>query len=177
MLDLDVTAQEGAVDLVLDNHGGAPAFTFDPEIPLGASVVSAQCGGRPVKAEPELHDEDEHARIEFKAPAGVTKCSIAYRGGVAVIPPLTAPVVGQSSRGVKITSIRLQGEALTIDADVNAAGPQSVDIRTPWKPTSADGGKVSAEGVNLFRVDFDSPATAPQSGYSHRSVTIHFNAE
>jgi hypothetical protein len=107
----------------------------------------------------------------------VTKCSIAYRGGVAVIPPLTAPVVGQSSRGVKLTSIRLQGEALTIDADVNAAGPQSVDIRTPWKPTSADGGKVSAEGVNLFRVDFDSPATAPQSGYSHRSVTIHFNAE
>ena len=44
--------------------------------------------------------------------------SYVLSGGVAVIPPLTAPVVGQSSRGVKLTSIRLQGEALTIDADV-----------------------------------------------------------
>jgi hypothetical protein len=176
-LDLDVERKDGGIDLALNNRGSAIAFTFDPEIPLRAEVLSAKCGERVLHAERELHEEDEHAHIEFEAPAGMTKCSISYRGGVSVIAPVTTPLLGDSSRGPKITDVRLQGQALVVDADVNAAGPQSVEIRTPWKITSVDGGKVSPEGVDIFRIDFDADANPVHEGYSHRSVTIHFGNE
>jgi hypothetical protein len=118
-----------------------------------------------------MHAEDEHARIEFTAESGSTRCSIAYEGGVTVIPPRTAPVVGDASRGIKITNVTLQDRTLAVEADVNSAGPQFVEIRTPWKALSADGAKISPESEGLYRIDFNATG---QPGYSHRKITIQF---
>jgi glycogen debranching enzyme len=179
-LGLDLTAKDQRVAVTVTNHGGTVKVSFAPEIPLGARVLSAECGGRPVKVDPkvdaEVHAEDEHARIQFTAAPGDTRCSIAYDGGVTVIPPRTAPVVGDASKGIKITGVNLRERILTVDADVNAAGPQFVEIRTPWKVLSAESAKISPEGAGLYRVDFNASGQVDQYGYSHRAVTIRFDA-
>jgi glycogen debranching enzyme len=176
-LDLDLERKDQKVNLGLTNHGEAVKVTFDPEIPLGAQVISAACGNQPLKAASEINEQDEHARIQFTAPAGLTQCSIAYHGGVTLISPVTVPRVGDSSQGLKITGVHLQGRSLTVDADIHPAGPQYVEIRTPWKPVSADGGKISPEETDTFRIDFPATAASDQDKYVHRTVTIRFTKE
>jgi glycogen debranching enzyme len=178
-LGLDLTLKNQQVDLTVTNpavtNQGTPVkMTFDPEIALGAKVLSARCGDRPLKAVPEMHAEDEHARIEFTAEPGSTRCSIAYQGGVTLLPPRTAPVVGDASHGIKITGVNLQDQVLAVEADVNSAGPQFMEIRTPWKALSAEGAKISPEGDGLYRVEFNATG---QTGYSHRTFTIHFDRQ
>jgi glycogen debranching enzyme len=176
-LDLDLERKDQRVDLALANHGEPVKVTFDPEIPLGAQVSSAECGGRTLRASSEIHEEDEHASIQFTAAAGRTQCSIAYRGGVALVPPSIVPKLGEESRGIKITTVQLRNRSLTVDADINPEGPQFVEIQTPWKPTSVDGGKLSPEGTDLFRIEFNTDAASDRNKYVHRTVTIQFGTE
>jgi hypothetical protein len=173
-LGLDLTEKSQQVDLAVTNQGTPVKMTFDPEIALGAKVLSARCGDRPLKAVPEMHAEDEHARIEFTADSGSTRCSIAYQGGVTLVLPRTAPVIGEASHGIKITGVNLQDQVLAVEADVNSAGPQFMEVRTPWKALSAEGAKISPEGDGLYRVDFNATG---QTGYSHRTFTIHFDRQ
>ena len=173
-LGLVVSTDDQHVSITVTNNGGAVKMIFDPEIPLGATVSSAECGNRSLNAVPEVNPEDQHARLQFTAGPGSTKCSIAYQGGVTVIPPRTIPHVGDASRGIKIISVTLHQQQLAIEADVNADGPQFVEMRTPWKPGSADGGSVVLESDGLYRIAFNAGGAPDSYGYSHRTVTVEF---
>ncbi len=173
-LGLDLTAKDNQVSMTVTNRGDAVKTAFDPEIPLGASVVSAECGNRRLNAVPEAYPQDQHARIQFTAGPGTTRCSIAYQGGVTVIPPRTVPHIGDASRGIKITDVTLRGQELAIQADVNSVGPRFIEIRTPWKPLSADGANIAQESDGRYRITFNAGGQPDGYGYSHRTVTIEF---
>jgi hypothetical protein len=174
VLGIKLSVETDGMELVIANQGDPVKITFDPEIPLGASAISAECDNRVVKAAPEINAQDEHARIEFTAASGGGQCRIHYRGGVTILAPRTVPQAGDKSRGIKITDVQLAGHSLTVGADIDQAGPQYIEVQTPWMPLSANGGKITRENASLCRVDFDAPAASDRDGYSHRSVTISF---
>ncbi len=182
-LDFEIRRGEGSVDLTVTNGGQSASLIFDPQLPLGARLLSAQCGNRRLAASMERNAHDQHARLAFTAAQGKTHCGIRFQGGVEVIAPHPASSVGSFSTGIKITRVELndtsQGNrSLIVEADVNDAGAASFDIATSWKSASAAGGTIRQIAGNLYRVDLDRVGTAPDSfGYTHRKAVVHFEAK
>jgi glycogen debranching enzyme len=172
--DLHMQRSDGSIDLTVTNRARPASFVFDPQIPLGARLLGAQCGSHRLVASIEHNAQDEHARLAFSAAQGTAHCSIRFQGGVEVIPPQVAPHPGDRSTGIKITSVELRDHSLIIEADVNAART-SFDIETAWRSASVDGGTIHQIAGNLYRVDFDPDERAPDSfGYTHRRAVVHF---
>ncbi|GGG91783.1 hypothetical protein [Silvibacterium dinghuense] len=169
-----------SVSVQVTNTGEAVNVTFAPEIPQGAEDLSAECDGRmgPLKTDPAkvIHEEqDEHAELSFIAAPGDTKCRIHFHGGVAVLPPLIKPQVGESSRGLKLVDVNLAGRLLTLSADVNPDGPHAVELRSSWRALSVDGGLLTDEGNGLIRVEFPhGGAESASDGYVRRKLVVHF---
>ena len=173
-LALELSEQEEKVSVTVMNEGDAVAVVFDPQIPLGAEDLHASCGGETGQVVKEKNDQDQHVRIGFTATPGKTQCSLAFRGGVSLLVPVTEPRVGDPSYGLKVTDVRLNGRVLTVAADVHPAGPAFVEIQTPWVPVSADGGSLSPVGEDRYRITFNESRTSHASAYLHSAVRIHF---
>jgi glycogen debranching enzyme len=173
-LDLRVQRSEDSIDLTVTNRGRPALFVFDPQIPLGARLLGAQCGNHRLPASIERNAQDEHARLAFTAVQGTDRCSIRFQGGLEMIPPQVTPRLGDRSTGIKITSVDLRDHSLTVEGDVNGA-QNTFDIETAWRPGSVDGGTVRQIAGNRYRVDLDRDGRAPDSfGYTHRSAVVHF---
>jgi glycogen debranching enzyme len=177
-LDLQVQRSERQIDLTVTNRGRSVAFVFDPQVPLGARLLGAQCGSGRLMASIERNAHDEHARIAFTAPRSTIHCSIRFQGGVEMISPRVVPHLGSASTGIKITAVDLRNNSLTVEADVNDAGATSFEIETPWKSASVEGGTIRQIAGSLYRVDLDRGGIAPDSsGYVHRTAVIRFAAQ
>jgi hypothetical protein len=125
----------------------------------------------------ERNPHDEHARLTFTAPQGTVQCVIRFHGGVEVISPALAPLLGNASAGTKITTVELRNNSLMVEADVNNAGAASFEIKTQWKSASVEGGTIRQSADNLYEVDFDRSGIAPDAfGYTHRRAIIHFES-
>jgi glycogen debranching enzyme len=173
-LDLRMQRSEDSIDLTVTNRARPALFVFDPQIPLGARLLGAQCGNHRLAASIERNAQDEHARLAFTAMQGTGRCSIRFQGGVEVIPPQVTPHLGDRSTGIKITSVDLRDHSLTVEADVNGA-QTTFDFETAWRPASVDGGTIRQIDGNLYRVDLGREERAPDSfGYTHRSAVVHF---
>lgn len=173
-LDLHMQRSDDSLDLTVTNRAHPVSFVFDPQIPLGARLLGAQCDNHRLPVSLERNAQDEHARLAFRVAQGTAHCSIRFQGGVDVIPPQVIPHLGDRSTGIKITSVELKDDSLIIEADVNGARP-SLDIQTSWKTASVDGGTIRRIAGTLYRVDFGSEEMAPDSfGYTHRRVVAHF---
>jgi glycogen debranching enzyme len=173
-LDLRMQRSDDSIDLTVTNRARPALFVFDPQIPLGARLLGAQCGNHRLVASVERNAQDEHARLAFTAAQGTDRCSIRFQGGVEVIPPQVTPRLGDRSTGIKITSVDLRDHSLTVEADVNSA-QTAFDLETTWRPASVDGGTIRQIGGNLYRVDLGREESAPDSfGYAHRSAVVHF---
>ena len=173
--DLRLQRREDAIDLtVVTKQARSTLIVFDPQIPLGARLLGAQCGNHRLAASMEHNEQDEHAHLAFSVTQGTAHCSIRFQGGVEVIPPQVAPQLGDRSTGIKITSVEFRNHSLIVEADVNSAST-SFDIKTAWKPTSVDGGTIDQIAGNLYQVDFDRDERAPDSfGYTRRRAVINF---
>ena len=172
--DLHMQRSDDSIDLTVTNRARPASFVFDPQIPLGARLLGAQCDNHRLPASIERNAQDEHARLAFRAEQGTVRCSIRFQGGVEVIPLQVIPHLGDRSIGIKITSVELRGQSLIIEADVNGART-SFDIETGWKSASVDGGTIRRIARNLYRVDFGSDEMAPDFfGYTHRRAVVHF---
>jgi hypothetical protein len=173
--DLRLQRREDAIDLtVVTKQARSTLIVFDPQIPLGARLLGAQCGNHRLAASMEHNEQDEHAHLAFSVTQGTAHCSIRFQGGVEVIPPQVAPQLGDRSTGIKITSVEFRNHSLIVEADVNSAST-SFDIKTAWKPTSVDGGTIDQIAGNLYQVDFDRDERAPDSfAYTRRRAVINF---
>jgi hypothetical protein len=149
-------------------------IVFDPQIPLGARLLGAQCDDHRLAASMKHNEQDEHAHLAFSVTQGTAHCAIRFQGGVEVIPPQITPQLGDRSAGIKITSVEFRDHSLIVEADVNSDWTR-FDIKTAWKPTSVDGGTIGQIAGNLYRVDFDRDERAPDSfGYTRRRAVINF---
>lgn len=153
-LSLRMTQSAGAIQLQVHNQGQPLSLDFRPQLPLGASG-----------AQVEQNQQDTHGRLQIEVPAGDSTHTLAFSGGVAVIPAAVRPVVGEASRGCKITGARLRDRVLTLELDRVAAEPSHLELRTPWKIESAAGAAWTADGHLTVK-------GAP----GHSKVTVNFGS-
>ena len=98
------------------------------------------------------------------------------------------PLLGESSRTVKITSVAYRATSLVLDADVSPDAPIStIELRTHEKPLKVHGGKLSVVSDGLYGLVIDpvsaegdraansaaNPAPAPGE-YRHTEIVIDF---
>lgn len=168
-----IDQKAGETDGALSATGGAVHVSFAPEIALGAVAVHATLDGRKIPVAVERHAQDEHARVEIDVPAGGTlECHILYSGGVRILVPVSNPAIGDSSKELKLTGVHLDGNRLTLDADVISAEEASTEVRTPWKIETVQGGSATPLEDGWTRLTFADVPTATTPQYVHRRMTL-----
>jgi glycogen debranching enzyme len=161
------------IDITLSATGGAVHVSFAPEIALGAVLVRASLDGRNSPVTVEKHNQDEHARVELDVPAGGSvHCSVTYSGGVQVAVPVRRPAIGDPSEGLKLTGMHLDGKRLTLNADVLSPEEASIDVRTPWKIETVQGGSATPLNGDWTRLTFSDVAATGTPRYAHRTMTL-----
>ena len=177
-LALTATRIDDGLQLDVVNDGDAVKFLFEPEIPLGARALTAQWNGKPVVVTAEPHSQDQHASVSFTAAHGSTRCLLRYTGGVGIITEQPSPLLGDASRGLKITGVQLSSGLLTVNADVPASGA-SLELETAWKPEVLEGRNSMRLGANLVQLGSRryqvALAGGQKTGYVHRTLQIHLN--
>ncbi len=162
------------LDLTLSASGGPLQVSFAPEIALGATAVHATLNGRSIPVAVERHEQDQHARAAIDVSDGATvNCRIMYSGGVRVAVPMRRPAIGDSSQGLKLTGVHLDGHALTLDADVSSQQQATIEVRTPWKIGVIKGGSAAPTADGWSRLTFDVPETTIRQ-YAHHRMIVDF---
>ncbi len=173
-VDVTIEQKPGEIDADVTAQGAPAHLRFAPQIPLGATHIIASVDGRPIPAAVEQHEEDEHAGIEIDLPARTIHCRIAYDGGVRVVVHAAHPGLGAASEGLKLTAMRLAGHRLTLEADVAASDDASLDLETPWKIRSVQGGRI-ADGHGTWSTLTFANAPTRRGAYVHKTMTVEFN--
>ena len=134
-LTLRMTQSMSGIQLQVHNQGQPVILDFRPQLPLGASGPQV-----------EQNQQDTHGRLQFEVPAGDSTHTLSFSGGVSILPAAVRPVVGEPSRGVKITGVHLLNRVLTLELDRVTADPADFELRTPWQIESATGATFTADG-------------------------------
>jgi glycogen debranching enzyme len=169
MLALTVEQSMSSVDLDIRNDGSATKMLFEPQIPMGAHLLGAEFRGNTISASPEVLSEDEHAKMILDVPPGVSHCRLRFDGGISVIPNSQILHVGDSSTNLKLTSVHLQNQTLSIEADIHPHGNTIFNIKTPWKIVSQKGAIVRTLPDDQYEVMLtgESGAVTNSLGYMH----------
>jgi glycogen debranching enzyme len=173
-VDVTIAQKPGEIDADFFAQGAPVHLRFAPQIPLGATNISASLDGRPISVAVEQHAEDEHAGTEIELPPGTLHCSIVYDGGARVFVPEGHPIPGAASHALKLTSLRLVGHRLMVDADVAAPEDASIELETPWKIQSVQGGRI-ADQHGLWSTLTLANASARRGTYVHTTMTVEFS--
>jgi hypothetical protein len=123
--------------------------------------------------------QDSHAILNLKVPHGKSHCLIRYEGGVLITAGGAAPLVGEPSKQIKITSVAYKPASLVVDADVSRDAPNStIELRTGQKVLKVRGAKPTLVSSGLYDLVVD-PAgnTGPSaSQYRHTEIVVDFVA-
>jgi hypothetical protein len=164
----------GGLELQIENKGGPLELSFTPEIPFAARLGGATLDAKPLPVHKEEHQQDTHAALRFKVPSGKSDCLLRYEGGVAVGVKDPAPLVGESSRGIKLTSVAYDSKTLVLRADVRRDGNASViTLRTSEKPLRAHGAKLVMIAQDEYQLTVDQNLTS-DAMYQHIEITVDF---
>jgi hypothetical protein len=171
---LELRHAEGQVVLHINNEGAPVKMAFEPELPLGAKVRSAQIAGRQIAATRVQHSQDTHARVEVDLPRGESVLRIDYAGGVAIVPPIARAVVGERSRAPKIVGVGLHHRTYAIEIDHRAAEPAQFELRTPWEIENVRGAQFTNIASSAYRFEVAASAEADQRAYRRSKVLVTF---
>lgn len=177
-VSLEMARTGAAATLTVANDGAPVTIEFDPDIPLGARLVSAAIDGQPRTATLEAHPEDRHARLAVAAGAGVTRAEIRYVGGVRLAPFAAPPRVGDRSRNLQGLGATWSDDGrLTIRAEVGAPDRARIDLLTTLKATRVEGGTIEPAGPGRFRLTLAPPPTvhADGDGYVATKAIVHLS--
>ena len=108
---------------------------FSPQVPLGATGPQV-----------EQNRQDTHARVEVTVPTGDSTHTVRFSGGVSLIATVPRPLVGEPSRGFKLTEMSLHDRTLTVELDRVSAAEADFELRTPWKIAGAAGADFTPDG-------------------------------
>jgi hypothetical protein len=172
-ISIEMTQAIGELALRITNDSAPVKMSFDPELPLGASVQNARLGEREVPATLVQHAQDAHAHIELDLPRGESVLRLAYSGGVAIVLPAPRPVVGERSRGMKIVGVSLKDRVYTIAIDRPAAEATRFELRTPWKIEAVQGAQLEALTPSSYRLTL--PVADDKRTFQRNNVTVTFS--
>ena len=167
------------LELQTENSGGPVELLWAPEIPLGAHLSGAELDGKPVDARSEEYAQDTHATLNFTVPHGKSHCLIRYEGGVLLSVSDAAPLLGEPSKQIKITSVAYKPASLVIDVDVSSLAPNStIELWTDQKPLKVRGAKLKRASDSLYDLLVDPVGTpGPAAGqYRHTEIVVDFVA-
>ena len=169
--------KQGEFDAVLTAQGGPVHIAFAPQIPLGATGVRAFVEGRRIAVAEERNAEEEQARVEIDLAGAPVHCRIVYSGGVRLSVPTRAPVIGQSSRQLRLTAMHLEARQLSLDADIANPDDASVDLETTWPLGAVEGGTVLPLGGGWYRLTFADAVAQAQSVYTQHHLTLQLGTK
>jgi glycogen debranching enzyme len=174
VLALTVAHDMSAVDLDIRNDGDATRMVFEPQIPIGAHLLSAEFRGSMVSATPELFSEDEHVRMILDIPPGESHCHLRFDGGISIIPNRQILHVGNPSSNMKLTNIHLHDHTLSIEADIHPSGNTTFTISTQWKIVSQEGAIVHVLPGDQYKITLtaESGAISNSLGYIHTHAVL-----
>jgi glycogen debranching enzyme len=162
------------LDLQIENEGGPLELSFAPEIPLAARLGGATVNGKPIPIHKEDHQQDTHAALSFKVPSGKSDCFIRYEGGIEIGVRQPVLLVGESSRGIKLTSVAYDSKTLVVDAQARGNDNSPViTLRTGDKPLRAHGAKLVTVGPDEYELVVQQVLTG-EAVYRHIEVTVDF---
>ena len=171
---LDLTQSAGEMALHVENEGAPVRMSFEPELPLGAKLVSARIDQREIAATLVQNPQDTHANVVFDLPRGDVLLRVGYSGGVSIVPIASVPAIGEGSRGAKIVSVTLKDRVYTIELDHLTSQSTRFELRTPWKIGDVSGATFEAFGPSSYRFEIDSFPGNDQRGYRHSKVVVTF---
>ena len=153
------------------NSGDAIHLIYSPEIPLGSTLKGARLNGKPIHARLEAHDQDEHAAAKVELPHGTSHFTMEYSGGVSLMLPQVQPLIGHSSRAMKLIGVRLNGSTYTIDAQVDSSQRSEFQLRTDRKILAVHGATWKSQSPDTYDLALP-PTEASQSSHSYHAVRI-----
>lgn len=167
-LKLQLTRSTDGLELAVENSGPPISIEFRPELPMGAvevneSVQREQSKPSRLHAGVEHDAQDEHAVTAFTAENGSTSCHIRFRDGVQVSVPHPKLRIGDTSRGLKLVSVRLNGETLSVTAYLMHGGEALLNVRSRWKLSDTAGAKIESHERDLYKVMLRLPPGLPPS--------------
>ena len=176
---LTLEQADEALTLHIQNVGSAFDLDFTPQIPLGAELVSAHVNGRSATAQISGSSEETSAHIALHAAEGATTISLHWRGGVCVSAPQAEPLLGNASKGLRLTSAHLDGDRLTLEADVANDESSSVSLHTAWAISAVDGATVTqtSSRTALMRFTTDSTEQTSKAMLHHVHAIVLFGSE
>jgi hypothetical protein len=159
------------MELETENSGAPIDLVFAPEVPLGAHLQGADLDGKHLDVQVQQNAEDEHANLRWKVPPGKSHCKLRYEGGVSLSVNNPAPLLGESSKGIKIISAAYKTGSLVVKADVSRDG-SAIELRTKEKPLQASGAELRPVSGDRYELIVE-----PTPGdYRHIEITVDFAA-
>lgn len=160
-LDLHLSEDDHAITLQIDNPGPPVTIAFDPQIPLGARLLTAEVNGVTAPAIVAQTAQDQHARMTVTAGSGVTRAIVHYSGGVRIAPVEAAPSIGDTSVNVKLVSAQWVGnDVLKLKAYAIDPAHAAIDLLTPMKIADISGADVSQLANGRYRLALHVPRPA-----------------
>ncbi len=156
---ISLTLHQNSTELILDinNPGESFQLTFAPGLALGASVGTAEFNQHKIAMTTELDPQDTIARATVQVMHGANELHLNLHGGISIIAMNPPPLLGESSHGLRIIDVRLEGDSLIMDADVQVQGVSTLQIETPWQIVNATGATVEPIATNLSQITFVLP--------------------
>jgi hypothetical protein len=175
-MGMTLTRVRNGLELEIENYGSPVELLWAPEIPLGAHLSGAELNDKAVHPLTEEYAQDTHATMKFTVPHGTSHALIQYQGGVLLSLSGAAPLLGEPSQRIKITSVAYKRASVVVDADVSRDAPNSIiELRTGQKVQQVRGAKLSpiSDGVYDLLVD---PAgnPGPAGPYRHTQIVVDF---
>lgn len=171
-LTLTMRQSIDSIDLDIKDRGAPTTLTFEPQIPLGARLADADCGGNHVSLERRPSSEAEYSNVRLSIPSGSSHCRLHFVGGVSVILPPDALRIGDASSFLKLTRVAFQHRALTIHADVRPTSNNILTLRTPWKIFSLTGASVQSRQGDFYTLRIE--ALKKSRDYIPAVIRINF---
>jgi hypothetical protein len=172
-ISLTLHRTAGEVTLELNNPGDPIQLEFAPDLPLGSKLLSASFNNHPAAAKIESHPQQSIAKVMLTVPHGSSRLRLELSGGISVVVPAPHPQLGGVSTGLYIVNAILDGNSLSIDADVPADHTSSLLIQTARKLRNTQG--AAAESITPNRLEVTIAAVPnPTSQYRRAHVTLEF---
>ncbi len=159
LIDLSYSRTADAIALQIECKGVAACpVKFEPALSLRAEAASAEMNGRAIPFHMAANEEDQHALLQFSAPAGTTKLRIRVRNDFGVAYDAGLPPLGARSQGLRILSEAwtVQRDTLTMDVTGVSGGVYELEVWNPSQAASVEGGELlgSENGLAKVRVRF-----------------------
>lgn len=153
------------------NRGDAVHLIYSPEIPLGSTLKDARWNGKPIHGRVEAHDQDAHAKVDVELPHGTSHITLDYSGGVSLVLPQVQPLLGDSSRAMKLIDVKLNGSRYTVDAQVDSSQSSNFQLRTDRKMIAVHGATWKSLSTDTYELTVPTSETS-QPSHSYRVAEI-----